>query len=131
MRTFRVLALVIAVALLVASPSVFASTAASRTDELSTASSKVCHPKNPVTCRAADLSSLAVTGDASSPAESESVATDSRFESKQAMACHGGIRWACKAPTLSLKAAIAPRFEFKQAMACNGGIRWACKATTL
>lgn len=58
MRSFRLLALVFVVALLVAAPSAFASTtpdAVIDAESISQAPSKVCHPKKPVTCRAIEL----------------------------------------------------------------------------
>ena len=134
MRTFRALALVFAVALLVASPAVFASTSSAdvtvSADVLSSAPSKVCHPKKPVTCRAADLG--AAIAEVAVPA-----AKDSRLESQEAMVCFGP-RWACRANTVpagttkvqpSVKETES-RIQSQEAMVCFGP-RWACRADTL
>ena len=80
MRSFRLLALVFVVSLLVAAPS-FASTTTPEsiidTDTITAGPSKVCHPKKPVTCRAVDL---LATEPASTETDSSSVVVPLSFE---------------------------------------------------
>ena len=101
-----------------------------RSDVRSSAPSKVCHPKKPVTCRANDLaaSSAAITAPAA--------------ESQQAAVCFGP-RWLCRTgadvttPAETDALPVAPvtkpadsTIESQQAAVCFGP-RWLCRSEGL
>ena len=81
MRSFRVLALTLVVALFV--PSVFA---------------KVCYPKKPVTCNAASFSRLVTSGAVSSAAtKAKTTSVKSPAKVQRAMLCGPWVHWMCTA----------------------------------
>jgi hypothetical protein len=114
MRSFRLLALVFVVSLLVAAPS-FAGTTTPESiidaDAITSAPSKVCHPKKPVTCRAVELLNVepaSIETDATSTVVPMSFQGDSNF----------------------LQEATRSRFQFNGAMLCLPP-KWACRTNTL
>lgn len=89
MRIARVVVVSVVVALFAAAPNAVAN---------------VCHPKKPITCHAAQLSTLS-TGPAVSPAPAKVKATSVKDKSpvniQQSMACGPWVRWMCAATSLS------------------------------
>lgn len=83
MRSFRVITLTLVVVLSVGAPNVFG---------------KVCHPKKPITCNAADFSLPAAASTVSSPAAkptTKALKTNSPAKSQQAMVCGPWVHWRC------------------------------------
>ena len=114
MRSFRLLALVFVVALLVAAPSAFASTTPESVidaDSISQAPSKVCHPKKPVTCRAVEMVNAEP---ASIETEATSVAIPLSFQGNSNF----------------LQEATRSRVQFQTAMICMPP-KWYCRTNTL
>lgn len=107
MRTFRVLGVFVALAVLVVPTTVFAGVSAPeaglRADVASATPSKLCHPKKPITCRAGELA----------PQTAVEIPTDVNV-----------------AKTNERMDAGKPRFEFNEAMICLGP-RYSCIAKTL
>jgi hypothetical protein len=120
MRSFRLLALVFVVALLVAAPSAFASTTPESVidaDSISQAPSKVCHPKKPVTCRAVEL----VNAEPSLNAEPASIETE---------ATSVAIPLSFQGNSNFLQEATRSRVQFQTAMICMPP-KWYCRTNTL
>ena len=88
MRSFRVLALTVVVAVFLVAPAAFA---------------KVCHPKKPVTCNASAFSSLAASSVAS-PAATTPQTTSAKPKApakvQHAMLCGPWVHWMCTANPL-------------------------------
>ena len=83
MRNSRVLSVFVVVALSLVAPNVFG---------------KVCHPRKPITCSAADLSHPAVTATVAAPAPKPAakvVKTTSPAKNQQAMLCGPWVKWMC------------------------------------
>lgn len=83
MRSFRVLALTVVVAVFLVAPASFA---------------KVCHPKKPVTCNATAFSHLAVSSTAVSAvttAKTTSVKAKASTKVQRAMLCGPWVHWMC------------------------------------
>ena len=83
MRSFRVLALTVVVAVFLVAPASFA---------------KVCHPKKPVTCNASAFSHVAVSGAVASPAtpaKTTSVKPKTPAKVQHAMLCGPWVHWYC------------------------------------
>ena len=97
----RVLGALFFVALLVIGPNVLAAVTASApatgVEKLSATPSKVCHPKKPITCRAAaDLVTAALEASAVGTQPNVSkAAADPRVQSQQAILCGPWIKYMC------------------------------------
>lgn len=87
MRSFRVLALSLVVALFVAAPNV---------------SAKVCHPKKPVTCNATALSPVATSAPSAPAAKTTTTSVKSKAPVKvqHAMLCGPWVHYMCQATGL-------------------------------
>ena len=98
MRMNLLLALVAVVSLLIAPSSLLASTAGpDGSAVVKAAPSKVCHPKKPITCRAAELSAVAEGTSVSVPVLDEATTAAPAIN---AAICVGSRPWLCRTQTL-------------------------------